>query len=650
MFHERARSVAASLLLVAIGLGVYGFSLHLPLFLDDILHLRWLDHTDLRTVLTSPGWLSYYRPLPNALWKVLSLALGTHHAPALHALNLALHLLNAVLLLWLVRLWRGPGSLAYGAAAATLFLLFPFSYQAVPWASAVTHPLATALALGSLLLMLGGRDRSSRPLLAASLGLALLSPFAHETGAIVAPLVVMLLWTASRPVRLRQALTFALPYALAAGFGTAVLLLMRQSPLGNQMFNLESRWQNTAYYMQALAYPISPLAKLLLSARWGLNDLWSVVAISAPAIAVLTALYAAVGRGRPAALALAWFAMAAAPSWLMLGFEYVIDGPRLLYAASVGAALFWALPADLPWRTPRGRVIGGAAAAVVIAATAASGYAFILSRSVIYQQLKRATDQLIAAVGPPSSDRLVLALNFPSWLAPLDTTYAVGHEGVPIVASYFSMGDYYQANAGRPQRIDGYVLPDVQRPWRFHYVGWGPVVSSDGIQELLRSASRIIVTSYESPEILVYDAGALEAENASTDAGFLSTYDDNLALLSYELEKRPGRLLVTLLWQSRGPLARETTTFLHMHDQQGDLVAQTDGLPVGNVSRPSWWKRGDVWRDTRVLPLPEDLKPGRYLLRVGAYPVAGGPRLAARTADGQRAENDSVPLAAVDLP
>ena len=49
---------------------------------------------------------------------------------------------------------------------------------------------------------------------------------------------------------------------------------------------------------------------------------------------------------------------------------------------------------------------------------------------------------------------------------------------------------------------------------------------------------------------------------------------------------------------------------------------------------------GDVWRDTRVLFLPASLKPGRYVLRVGAYPMAGGPRLPAFTVDGARVDNN----------
>jgi hypothetical protein len=334
----------------------------------------------------------------------------------------------------------------------------------------------------------------------------------------------------------------------------------------------------------------------------------------------------------------------------MLGFEYVIDGPRLLYTASVGAALWWAILVDLPWRSARGRRWGGALAAVATLGIVLFSLAFVRARAGLYEQATLATRQLVKAAGEQPPGRALVAINFPAWLAPDQPAYAVGHEGVPMVASYFSVGDYYWANSGRAQAIDAYVLPDVQKPWRYHYQSWGEILSSDALQSLLRGPAGILVTSYERADVLVHDAGALEAENTSPAADYLASYDGGLALLSKDIARRDGQLRVTLRWQSWAPPAQETTTFLHLHDPAGDLVAQTDGWPVGNVARLSAWKPGDVWRDTRVVPLPAGLKPGRYVLRVGAYPMAGGPRLPAFTPAGARVDNDSAPIGEVELP
>lgn len=142
-----------ALLLIAIGWAAYGFSLRLPLFSDDIPHFQWVEKQTWWGVLTSSLWgVGFYRPLTFLVWKLLRSLQGSFHAPTLHGLNLALHLLNAFLVWGLInRRVRKAGWLV-GGASALLFLLYPFSYQAVPWVGPLTHLLVTTITLGSLCL------------------------------------------------------------------------------------------------------------------------------------------------------------------------------------------------------------------------------------------------------------------------------------------------------------------------------------------------------------------------------------------------------------------------------------------------------------------------------------------------------------------
>ena len=69
-------SLAGALLL-------YREALGLPLFFDDMVHLRWLEWHSLPEVWTTAEGLGYYRPLTMSVWKAEELLLGGHGAQKL---------------------------------------------------------------------------------------------------------------------------------------------------------------------------------------------------------------------------------------------------------------------------------------------------------------------------------------------------------------------------------------------------------------------------------------------------------------------------------------------------------------------------------------------------------------------------------------
>ena len=78
-------------------------------------------------------------------------------------------------------------------------------------------------------------------------------------------------------------------------------------------------------------------------------------------------------------------------------------------------------------------------------------------------------------------------------------------------------------------------------------------------------------------------------------------------------------LVVTLYWQSRTISGQPYTVFLHVTDELGEVVAQADGQPVEGNYPTDLWSVGEVISDTHVVPLPEDLSPGAYLVSTGLY-------------------------------
>ena len=76
----------------------------------------------------------------------------------------------------------------------------------------------------------------------------------------------------------------------------------------------------------------------------------------------------------------------------------------------------------------------------------------------------------------------------------------------------------------------------------------------------------------------------------------------------------------------------------------GQLIAQGDSPPQGNVYPTSIWTAGEQIRDPHQIWIPEGAVPGSYRLAIGFYDLASGQRLPAYDEDGDRWPDDSVPL------
>jgi hypothetical protein len=80
-------------------------------------------------------------------------------------------------------------------------------------------------------------------------------------------------------------------------------------------------------------------------------------------------------------------------------------------------------------------------------------------------------------------------------------------------------------------------------------------------------------------------------------------------------------LQINTAWQQKGP-QQPVKIFIHLLNEQGELVAQWDGLGA------EWagWRPGDALLHTHTIPLPHDLPPGSYTVQMGLYQPATGQR------------------------
>lgn len=92
-------------------------------------------------------------------------------------------------------------------------------------------------------------------------------------------------------------------------------------------------------------------------------------------------------------------------------------------------------------------------------------------------------------------------------------------------------------------------------------------------------------------------------------------------------------LTFTLYWQSVASVTTNYDIFIHLLNEQGEIVAQADQQPVAGLAPTAVWRPGDVVRDPYQLPLPAELPAGVYRLTAGMYDKSTGQRL--QTAAGE---------------
>jgi len=102
---------------------------------------------------------------------------------------------------------------------------------------------------------------------------------------------------------------------------------------------------------------------------------------------------------------------------------------------------------------------------------------------------------------------------------------------------------------------------------------------------------------------------------------------DNFALSSTPLPQQlasGAELNFTLQWESLARTSTDYTIFVHVVNQDGVNAAQQDQQPLAGFAPTRLWEPGLHYLDRYQLPLPTDLPPGEYSVRVGLYTLDGG--------------------------
>ncbi len=104
-------------------------------------------------------------------------------------------------------------------------------------------------------------------------------------------------------------------------------------------------------------------------------------------------------------------------------------------------------------------------------------------------------------------------------------------------------------------------------------------------------------------------------------------------LAGHTLTRNANQIALTLVWQAVLETATSYHVFVHLVDENGRLLAQSDGEPAAWSRPTTGWVPGEYVSDPHQLTLPPDPPAGALTLRVGLYDPSSGQRLQTPTGD-----------------
>jgi mannosyltransferase len=242
----------------------------------------------------------------------------------------------------------------------------------------------------------------------------------------------------------------------------------------------------------------------------------------------------------------------------------------------------------------------------------------------------------IAAIAPPNSGIILNAPN--QW--EVFTYYYPDRDVYPVP---------YRLSSGE---VDAFLSALSERYERFYVVYWGDA-ESDPHRHV---ESWLAANTYKAGDrwygrvrLVTYGVAQLPDEpSVALDAHF----GENIYLHGYALGEAapaPGDVLpVTLFWEALAAISEPYKVSVQLLDEAGQLVAQHDAEPVGDLVPTTAWQPGQLVADRHGIYLPDDLPAARYTLAVAVYHAYSGERLPVAV-EGE-STGDYLPLTVIQVP
>jgi hypothetical protein len=111
-------------------------------------------------------------------------------------------------------------------------------------------------------------------------------------------------------------------------------------------------------------------------------------------------------------------------------------------------------------------------------------------------------------------------------------------------------------------------------------------------------------------------------------------WQNGITLIGYDLPEASSdagdAINLTLYWQPQSDIGESLTLFVHLVDDEGNIVAQVDQIPMRGVRPTTGWAPGEVIADTVQLFVQPETRSGLYHIRVGWYNAVTAERILMR--------------------
>jgi hypothetical protein len=398
-------------------------------------------------------------------------------------------------------------------------------------------------------------------------------------------------------------------------------------------------WRNSVYFLQGPAYPITWLGGLI-SERLAIDNTLVAVGLTAIALAGAALVQWRTAADRRAWLPWLWIGLTSAPAVLFLDYAYVSSSPRMMMLMSVGAVWLWTDVAVclLDWgrvtltrRRFNYALVGGLVMALMI-----QNVAFVRNRLRPWELSGAVIRQIVGWTSLANAQgQQAVFINLPAWIASTQAGFAIGLNGAGILSTYYPLEDIVRSYTNQASQAASLRNDAIRTEVPTYYVGLRN--STTDWQALTQAGGQIFITTYAADEINIRPAGALKVDTPGNKP--LAQFGSAVLLNSATAIQTPAGLKVELAWQVAEPPPDDVTIFVHVLDNQGQLIAQADGDPIAGCYPLAQWPKNFAARDVRWVDAPVGAS-----VRIGLYNRATGERLAAVAATGENLPDNAVSI------
>jgi hypothetical protein len=157
------------------------------------------------------------------------------------------------------------------------------------------------------------------------------------------------------------------------------------------------------------------------------------------------------------------------------------------------------------------------------------------------------------------------------------------------------------------------------------------------------------ITTLEYPSLSSTDT--LIPENPA-DGYFVEERQNVISLSGYDLVTQTVKesgIRLGLIWQVIARPAGDYTVFIHIRDNDNNVVAQVDNKPLNWTYPTTEWQPGHYIYDDYKVALDNLVYRGQYTIFVGLYNDKTLQRMAIVDSENQRYIDDEIPLSTVEI-